>query len=182
MERVGGKTARLTGTAILATLVVVVDYTLKFSGLKIPFPWLPFLKFDFTGIPITLALLLYSLSSGATASTVACLAIIVRSGDIVGAVMKAIAEFSTILGIWVGLYLTSRYRKVVSVVVGVAFRVGAMSITNLIVLPVYYGMTYYVVVNLLPMIGVFNAIQGTMTVLVGFLIYEAYVRRVPHPV
>lgn len=182
MGRIGGKTARLTGTAILATLVVVVDYTLKFSGLKIPFPWMPFLKFDFTGIPITLALLLYGLSSGATASAVACLAILARSGDMVGAVMKAMAEFSTIFGIWVGLYLTSRHRKAVSVIVGVALRVAAMSVTNLVVLPVYYGIPYSVAVNMLPMLGVFNAIQGVMTVLVGFLIYEAYVRRVPHPV
>ena len=77
---------------MLAALVVVFDYTLKFSGLKIPFPWLPFLKFDFTGVPITLSLLLYGLSSGATTSILACLAILVRSGDLVGATMKAIAE------------------------------------------------------------------------------------------
>ena len=57
-----------------------------------------------------------------------------------------------------------------------------MSVTNLVVLPVYYGIPYSVAVNMLPMLGAFNAIQGVMTVLVGFLIYEAYVRRVPHPV
>lgn len=40
---IGGRerTARLTGTAVLATLVIVFDYTLKFSCLKIPFLWLP---------------------------------------------------------------------------------------------------------------------------------------------
>ena len=181
MDKVGWNTARLTGTALLAALVVVFDYTLKFSGLKIPFPWLPFIKFDFTGIPITLALLLYGLSSAATTSGVACLAIIARSGDMVGAMMKAIAEFSTVLGIRLGLHIMGRYRRTVSVLIGVALRVTAMSITNLVVLPIYYGMPYPVALNLLPMIGAFNAIQGVMTVLVGFLLYEAYVRRVPHP-
>jgi hypothetical protein len=39
-------------------------------------------------------------------------------------------------------------------------------------------MPYNVVVGLLPMIGVFNAIQGTITVLLGYLLYEAYVRRI----
>ncbi len=171
-------TRRVAGTAMLAALVVVFDYTLKFSGLKIPFPWLPFLKFDFTGVPITLSLLLYGLSSGATTSIVASLAILVRSGDLVGATMKAIAEFSTVSGIAIGLRLPIRWRIVLSVIVSVALRIATQSITNLIVLPVYYGMPYNVVVGLLPMIGVFNAIQGTITVLLGYLLYEAYVRRV----
>lgn len=174
----GRFTRRLTGTAILAALVVVFDYGLKFSGLKIPFPWLPMLKFDFTGVPIALSLLLYGLSSGATTSAVASLAILARSGDLVGATMKAIAEFSTVSGIAIGLRLPIRWRMVLSVIVSVALRIATQSITNLIVLPVYYGMPYNVVVGLLPMIGVFNAIQGTITVLLGYLLYEAYVRRV----
>ena len=112
MGGVGGRTAELTGTAILAALVVVFDYTLKFSGLKIPFPWLPFLKFDFTGIPIILSLFLHGLSSGATTSVVAFLAIVARSGDLVAAGMKGLAEFSTVLGMSVGLYFPGRFRKV----------------------------------------------------------------------
>jgi riboflavin transporter FmnP len=163
---------------VLAALVVVFDYALKFSGLKIAFPWLPMLKFDFTGVPIALSLILYGLSAGATTSIVASVAIIARSGDVVGAVSKAIAEFSTVLGIAIGLRLPSRWRMVLSVVVGVALRVLVMSATNLIVLPVYYGTPYNVVVGLMPMIGVFNAIQGTITVLLGYFLNEAYVRRV----
>lgn len=170
-------TRRLTGTAMLAALAVIFDYGLKFSGLKIPFPGLPFLRFDFTGVPVVLSLLLYGLSSGATTSIVACLAILARSGDIVGASMKAIAEFSTVLGIAVGLRLPSR-RSGVSVTAGVALRIASMSIANLFVLPVYYGMARNVAVSLLPMIGVFNAAQGTLTVLLGFLLHRAYVRRV----
>jgi len=171
-------TRRLTGTAILAALVVVFDYGLKFSGLKIPFPWLPLLKFDFTGVPIALSLLLYGLSSGATTSIVASLAILARSGDLVGATMKAIAEFVTVLGIAAGLHLPRQWRMVVSAATGVALRIAAMSVTNLIVLPVYYGMPYNVVVGLLPMIGVFNAIQGTLSVSLGYLLFRAYMRRV----
>lgn len=174
----GQYTRRLTGTAILAALVVVFDYGLKFSGLKIPFPWLPILRFDFTGVPIVLSLSLYGVSSAATTSIVACLAILARSGDLVGATMKAIAEFSTVLGIAIGLRLPSRWRMGVSVVAGLALRVVVMSMGNLIVFPAYYAMPYNVTVGLLPMIGVFNAIQGTLTVLLGYLLYEAYVRRI----
>jgi len=178
MAKIVGGTARLTGTAILAALVVVFDYTLKYSGLKIPFPWMPFLKFDFTGIPIVLALLLYGLSSGTTTSIVAFIAIAARSGDAVGALMKAVAELSTILGIAVGLRLPARYRLAASVVGGVALRIAFMSGANLVVLPAYYGMPYNVAVGMLPMLGVFNAIQGGLTVTLGYLLYEAYVRRV----
>jgi riboflavin transporter FmnP len=174
-----GRTAKLAGTTILAALVVVFDYTLKFSGLKIPFPWAPFLKFDFTGIPIVLALLLYGLSSGGATSFVACIAIIARSGDVVGATSKAIAEFATVSGMAAGLRLSGRYRKAVSVIVGVATRIMAMSLANLIILPVYYGMPQSVAVDLLPLIGAFNALQGGMTVLVGYGLYEAFIRRVP---
>lgn len=178
MKMAGRLTRRLTGTAILAALVVVFDYGLKFSGLKIPFPWLPILKFDFTGIPIALAVLLYGMSAGATTSVIACLAILARSGDLVGAIMKAIAEFSTVLGIALGLRLLSRWRKAVSVIIGVALRVATMGTANLIVLPAYYGMPYNAAVGLLPMIGIFNIIQGAMTVLLGYLLCEAYIRRV----
>ncbi len=178
----GRRTKQIAGTSILAALVVVFDYTLKFSGLKIPFPWLPFLKFDFTGVPIALSLLLYGLPSGAATSLIACLAILARSGDLVGATMKAVAEFSTVLGIAAGLYLTRRYRKIISALIGIALRIATMSAMNLVILPIYYGLPYNVVIALLPMIGIFNAIQGAITVGVGYLLYEAYIRRVPaHP-
>jgi riboflavin transporter FmnP len=172
------RTARLTGTAILAALVIVFDYTLKFSGLKIPFPWLPFLKFDFTGVPIAMSLLLYGLLSGGLTSVVACLGIIARSGDIIGSLMKGLAEFSTVIGMAAALHLSQRRRKPLSLFAGLALRVAAMSVLNLIVLPNYYGMPLSVVVRLLPIVGVFNAMQGGITVLLGYFLYEAYTKRV----
>jgi len=172
------RTVRLTGTAVLAALVIVFDYTLKFSGLKIPFPWMPFLKFDFTGVPIALSLLLYGLPSGGFTSAVACLVIIIRSGDVIGSLMKGSAEFSTVLGMALGLYLPVRLRRLFSAVLSLAFRVITMSVFNLVVLPNYYGMPLSVVLGLLPMIGVFNAMQGGITVLLGYFLYEAYRRRI----
>jgi len=97
-------TRTLTGTAVLGALVVVFDYTIKFSGLKIPFiPPLQFLHFDFTGVPVVLSLLLFDLvPGGAVTSAVAFFAIFARSGSFVGPVSKALAEFSTILGVALG--------------------------------------------------------------------------------
>jgi len=178
------KTAKLTGTAILAALVIVFDYSLKFSGLKIPFPWMPFLKFDFTGVPIVISLLLFGLSSSSITSTVACLGIVLRSGDLVGGAMKGIAEFSTVLGMALGLRLMGRFNagsmstKTVSITLGVLLRILSMSVWNLVVLPYAYGMPLGAVVGMLPLLGVFNGIQGTITTFIGYMLYEAYARSV----
>jgi riboflavin transporter FmnP len=172
-------TSKLTGTAVLAALVVVFDYTMKFSGFKIPFPWLPFLKFDFTGVPILFALLLYGLDTGITTSTVAFLAILVRSGDPVGASMKAVAELANISGIHTGLRLFNFHTQITSALLGLLLRITVMSIFNLIILPTYYSMPFQLAINLLPLIGVFNAIQGGITTGLGFLLHKAYRRRIP---
>jgi riboflavin transporter FmnP len=183
MEYSGRKTVNLVGTAILAALVIVFDYTLKASGLKIPFPWMPFLKFDFTGIPIVVSLLMFGLPSGGLTSAVASLGIIARSGELIGGLMKGIAEFSTVAGMAVGLRLggnpDSAMTRGTSYVTGVLVRILVMSLWNLAVLPNYYGVPFSAAVAMLPLLAVFNGMQGTLTVVVGYALYEAYTRRVP---
>ena len=179
------RTSRLTGTALLAALVVVLDYTLKFSGLKIPFPWMPTLKFDFTGIPITLSLLMYGLPSALTTSVVAFVAIIARSGDLVGASMKFAAEFSTVLGLALGFKLTGRLApllcKASGLSMGILFRVAVMSLANIVVLPAFYGVPESVAYGMLPLIASFNVAQGAITVLLGIFLDEAVKKRFPIP-
>jgi riboflavin transporter FmnP len=183
MERVGGRTARITGTAILAALTIVFDYALKFSGLKIPFPWMPFLKFDFTGVPIVVALLLIDLGSSATTSVVAALGIIARSGDVIGGAMKGIAELSTVVGIFAGRRLAAimgrggAAEKALSLAAGILLRVVVMSCWNLVVLPYYYGLPLQAALGMLPLLAVFNGMQGAITIALGHLLFEAYVRR-----
>ena len=144
---------------------------------------MPFLKFDFTGIPIVVSLLLFDVASGATTSLVAALGIIARSGDLIGGAMKGIAEFSTVLGVSGGSYLSRRVHlgeglgKGVSLVAGVAVRILVMSGWNLVVLPRFYGVPFNVVVGMLGLLAVFNGIQGGMTITLGFLLHETYARR-----
>jgi riboflavin transporter FmnP len=185
LNSTGGRTARLTGTAILAAMVIVFDYSLKYSGLKIPFPWMPFLKFDFTGIPIVLSLLLYGWPSSAITSLAGTMGIVARSGDLIGGAMKGIAEFSTVAGMAIGLYIARRTglggytAKVLSVVIGLVFRIVVMSGWNLVILPAYYGVTYNAAVGMLYLLGIFNSMQGAISTLLGYALYEAYTRRVP---
>lgn len=182
MKSNDSKTIQIAGTAIFSALVVVFDYTLKFSGLKIPFPWLTTLKFDFTGIPIVLALLFYGFASGSMTSIVAFLAILARSGNFISASMKGLAEFSQVLGMSIGLRWGRRFQKTMSLVFGIVLRCVITSVTNIIVLPMFHGMPLELVISLLPLIALFNAIMGAFSILVGYLLYETYTRRVASPV
>lgn len=174
------RTTALVGTALLGALVIVLDYAMKFSGWKIPFPWLPVLKFDFSGIPIVLALLLYGLRSGATTSAIAFLAILLRSGDLVGASMKALAEFSTILGMAPFVFRPSKAGRTLSFILALVDRAAVMSMFNLVVLPVFYPQTYSfpAAVVLIPMVVVFNVMAGCISIFGGYLIHKVIMRRI----
>jgi riboflavin transporter FmnP len=171
-------TKTLAGTAILGAFVVVFDYSLKYSGFKIPFPWLPYLKFDFTGVPIVLSLLFFGLASGITTSAVALLAILARSGDVVGATMKALAEFSTILGMAIGLRLLKRNTKptkILSSALGLSLRSIVMLLANLIVFPTM-AVTYAI-----PLLIFFNAIQGSISIIFGYFLYGVVAQKLSFP-
>jgi riboflavin transporter FmnP len=174
----------LTGTALLAALVIVFDYALKFSGLKIPFPWMPTLKFDFTGVPIALSLFMYGLPSALTTSLVAFVGIVARSGDPISAAMKFASEFSTVLGLALGMRLANRLsprvQKGSGLVLGIVLRVAAMSACNLVVLPLY-GYPEVVAYGMLPLIAAFNVAAGAITILLATFLYEAVKRRFPTP-
>lgn len=179
------RTSRLTGTAILAALVIVFDYTLKFSGFKIPFPWMPFLKFDFTGVPIVIALLLFDLKSSLSVSFVAGLGILARSGDFIGASMKVLAEATTVVGIILGKKFVFQGQDkngiaLIPFIIGLFLRIIVMTIANLIVLPNAYGIPWAGVIGMVPMLGVFNALQGVISIFLGNFLNEAYKRRIPN--
>jgi riboflavin transporter FmnP len=157
----------LSGTALLAALVVVFDYAAKYSNLKIPFPLLTTLKFDFTGIPIALSLLLFGLIPGVFTSFIAFVAIMARSGNFISSLMKALSELVTILGMAIGLKISKKFRNVFAFMVGVAMRVLIMTPFNVLVFPV----------EVIPLTWVFNILQGAITIFGSCSIYEALKRR-----
>ena len=174
-------TTTLVKTAVLGALVVVFDYSMKFSGFKIPFPWLPFLKFDFTGIPIVLSTLIIGFQAGVTTSIVAFLAILVRSGDIIGASMKGLAELWTVLGMSLGLIFSrdKGLTTLVSFALGCTSRVLAMVLANLLILPLAYGIPMSGAIALTPLVATFNVIHGFLSMFGARLIYEALKHRAP---
>lgn len=171
-------TVKLTGTAILAALVIVFDFAMKYSGLKLPFPWYPNLKFDFTGVPIALSLFLYGFPSSVTTCLVAGIGIVARSGNVISASMKVAAELATVLGIHLGDRVKTG-SKYVSWGAGLVSRILIMTVVNLYVLPNVYHVPMEATIGLLPLIGIFNAIQGAITVGLGYFLYEAVKSRLP---
>jgi len=167
-------TRRITGTAIMAALVILFDYTLRYSGLKIIFPWYPNLKFDFTGIPITLSLLLYGYPSAATTSLVAGLGILARSGNMVSSTMKTLAELLQVTGLSLGKY---EKKPLLEGVIGIACRVVGMTAVNLLILPKAYGLPHRAVISLLPLIALFNTLQGILNIAISTYLYTATKRR-----
>jgi len=171
-------TREITGTAILSALVVVFDYALKFAGIKIPFPILPFLKFDLDGIPVVLSLLLYGPYSAVTTCFVALVAILARSGDAFSASMKALAEFATVLGMMPFYAISSNRLKELAIIAGIATRVVVMAVATLATWPLLFK-SLDAVVAFLPFSALFNAVAAVISVAGGFILYEALTHRAP---
>jgi len=174
---VANKTLTLAGTAILSALVVVFDYSLKYSGLKITYPWLPRLKFDFTGVPILLSLHLFGFYSSAFTSAIAFLAIFARSGAFIGASMKALAEFSTAVGAALALKAFPKYRRITLPILGILLRCVVMFFATLLVFPLFYSQSFSQVLLISPLVAVFNVIQGSISTFGGLFLYEAVRKR-----
>jgi riboflavin transporter FmnP len=174
------KSVFVAGTALLGAAVAVLDLGVR---LKIPFPFLPYLKFDVLGIPMLLSSFLFGFFSGSITSLVAWLSISTR--DWFSGFMKFAAEFSTVIGVYAVLRARSpsnAWWKSLAMISGMSVRVIVMAVANIVLLPVFMPAiykTYDAVIVLIPLISLFNAIQGAVSVFGGFLIYEAVVLRLP---
>ena len=100
--------------------------------------------------------------------------------------MKGLAELSTVLGIALGLRLLrnpTKLRKPASFILGISSRTLIMICTNLILIfsgvITLYGSYTEIPVLVSLLVGIFNAIQGSLSIFGGFFIYEAIIRRIP---
>ena len=169
----------VAGTSLFGALVFVLDWSFKLTGLKIPFPLLTFLRFDLLGIPIFISFFLFGIFSGATTSLIAMLSIAFR--DPFSGFMKFLAEFTTIIGVYI-IYRVkvsnNKWWKLMAIGSGILMRVIVMSIANVLLLPIFIPtQTFDAVLVLLPLLGVFNVLQGVISIFGGFLFYEAVTLR-----
>jgi riboflavin transporter FmnP len=178
------KSVFIAGTTLLGATVVVLDWLSKTFSLKVPFPILVNLKFDVIGIPAVMAYLLFGPLSGVVACLVAFLSISFRNPF--SGFMKGLAELATVIGAFLILRVRSppvlhKRKKIFAGISSVALRVVVMAVANVLLLPVFLSNFYTTetVIVLLPVLCFFNAIQGTISIAGGFLIYEAIMLRLP---
>ncbi|MDG6929011.1 MAG: hypothetical protein JRN29_03055 [Nitrososphaerota archaeon] len=133
-------TARVALAATLAALASLISI----SGLSVPFPLMPFLRFDAAEIPDALAFLLLGPTGGLAVTTIHWMTLNLSASfdPVVGPTMKFMAVFATLLGMYVGtLFLgrgSSDRRSFLSLLVwGTALRF-------LIMLPVTFALYYLV--------------------------------------
>jgi len=174
----------IAGTTLLGATVVVLDWLSKIFSLKVPFPILVNLKFDVIGIPAVMAYLLFGSLSGIVACLVAFLSISFRNPF--SGFMKGLAELATVIGAFLILRVRSppvlhKRKKIFAGISSVALRVVMMAVANVLLLPVFLSNFYTTetVIALLPILCLFNAIQGIISIAGGFLVYEAILLRLP---
>jgi len=180
---------------MLGALAIAVDYAMALSGVKklISTPWriafpqppLVYLKFDIDGIPLFCAMAFFGLPAGALASAMLGLGIMVRAPGLpglVGGSMKALAEFSTLMGSYSGLRLGSRTggRAWAWASLGLLTRVAVMCPANVLVVPLVYQIPLEAVLVLLPLIALFNVLQGAITIYLGLSVAKAVLARASH--
>ncbi len=130
----------------------------------VPFPLLPRISWDLTGIPIMVSLFLYGPITGVYTCLIGCSVIFLR-GNVYGGVLKVIAELATILA-----FIILRRGIVPNTVGATTSRVLVMTVANFFLLQLFYGMSEPAVVGLLIPIGVFNVTQALINIIPAYQI------------
>jgi len=129
----GRLSLKVSCSALMGALAVI----LTLSGIEIPFPPLPYLKFDLAEIPSILTLGIFDLWSALAVATIHFIALSVFRGWILGPFMKYIAVVSTILGLYIGFRIVKRGALrsfIIGLFLAFFIRCLSMSIANYIVL------------------------------------------------
>ena len=97
---------------------------------------------------------------------VGCSFIFLR-GNIYGGIFKIIAELATILA-----FAAIRKGFVSKTIAAITSRVAIMTVTNYLLLPVFYGMPISFVVGILPALAVMNGTQALINIIPAQIVYS----------
>ena len=145
-------TVTLTGAAVFAALAAI----LTLAKAEVPFPLIPYLKIDFSEIPIMIAFFMFGPIAGATSTVIQWIFLNFTGSDApLGPAIKFIAIISTLGGFWLGNEIYRRFkgntvRPTLAILMalgnGMLLRVISMTIVNYVVLvyigPVFFGADY----------------------------------------
>lgn len=132
----------------------------------VPFPLMPRISWDITGVPMMISLLLYGSLCAIYTSVIGCSIIFIR-GKFYGGTFKLIAELATLIG-----FAVFRKRFAVDTAKAVASRVLVMTVVNYYLLQLFYNIPENVVISLLGPIAIFNVTQALINIIPAYIIYR----------
>jgi len=164
-------------SAIFGSLAAAIT----FLKLEIPFPILPYLKFDFAEIVDVLAFLIFGPVVGLFATTIHWLILNFNTNwPIIGPLTKYAAVLSMVLGFWGGseIYkrlasLSVRNLMIIMFILGSLVRVFIMSLANIIVIYFIYGQPFFQYANFLLNKVLGWSLQNNLTVMIWILIFTS---------
>ncbi|KYH38903.1 MAG: hypothetical protein AYL28_002110 [Candidatus Bathyarchaeota archaeon B23] len=193
------RTAEIAATTVFSAMAVA----LTLAKLTVPYPLLPYLKFDLSEVPVTVALFLLGPPPGLLSTVIYWLVLTLRAGDVLGPAMKFAAVASMMVGFALGAFLCRRLGRgrtamiIVGLLLGAVARVLVMSLLNFVILtlvaPHYLEFATPLLASLgLPvgtrlgallwiiiLTAIYNLLHTLLAVLPAYVIAEAALRRVP---
>ena len=155
-------TRQLAIASLLGALSIISELV-PGPPFDIKFPLYPQVSWDLTGIPMMISLLLYGPTTGLYTTLVGCSVLMLRNPT--GGLFKLIAELATILGYSIlskGIVLRST--------LATASRILVMTLTNYVLLQVFYSIPESVVIGLLPVLAAFNISQALINIVPSLMI------------
>ena len=200
-NKTGMDTRSIALSAIFSALAVM----LTMINITIPFPLLPYLKFDFSEIPVTMSFFLIGPQYALLSTAIYWIVLTIRAGDILGPAMKGAAVTSMIIGLWVASKITSGdkangVKSLISsgLVIGILLRVVVMSVFNYAVFTIIapfwldyatglvaaLGLpttsTSQTILWVLLLTGFYNLLHTALSMIPSVFITEATIDRVPN--
>lgn len=194
-----------TRSIALSSIFSALAVMLTMTNLTIPFPLLPYLKFDFSEIPVAMSFFLIGPQYALLTTAIYWIVLTIRAGDILGPAMKGIAVASMIIGFWVASKTTKEHKAngikslmISGLVVGVLLRVLVMSVFNYAVfvfiapfwldyaagfitaLGLPTSTTSQTILWVLLLTGLYNLLHTTLSMIPSVFISEAAIDRVPN--
>jgi len=173
------RTQKLAVTALMASLALA----LSILKVELPYPVLPYLKFDSAEIPVTLVYFMCGLSCGLLAEALHFTGLVARGADPLGALMKLLAVTSMLAG-------ASATRKVSGAIAlefagAAALRVAVMTAMNWVYFTLLYpSLLDYAVrmagglLLLYAFTGLFNLLHAALSFAAAWAVYVEVKRRV----
>ena len=166
---------RLSLLISAASIFGALAAILAILPLSIPYPPIPYLKFDLAEIPVMIALLCFGPISG-IGSALIYWAILLWVGEFspIGPSMKFLAVFSMLIGLWIGvkIFKESRLMLFLSFLLGIFLRIVSMSAMNYLIVYLLFPDFMGLAARTISLVLGIN-VSGRLSCLIIILIFTA---------